>query len=318
MSVQNHPWCRDVSRDEAIRRAEDAAAADRTPLPDHRDLPAAVAELRERVAALEDHFADAGKMVTPSKPAPVPTADGLRTERVTLEFQVKGSPPNQWPWSYIISRSDAIKMRPGESVRVVEDRAGTDMGNGVFVASTDEVLAMCRETEARLTAERDAAREECERLKSRVAELEAPAANAGGEAKQEPVAWGVKDKTGKVVAASTLYAYAEAVSQSRLSPYQGAEVVGDAIPLYAAPQPPRGWLTSEERACIEELLPYTFSGVQAKRLTDLLARSTPPKVPRPMPWHFHAVESEDEENQTARDRQWEEAIREAGGEVQDG
>lgn len=37
MSEQNHPWCRDVSRDEAIRAAEDAAAAERTPLRDNAE-----------------------------------------------------------------------------------------------------------------------------------------------------------------------------------------------------------------------------------------------------------------------------------------
>ena len=49
----SHSWCRDIPRDEAIRAAEDAAAAERAALPDHRDLPTAVAELRERVARLE-------------------------------------------------------------------------------------------------------------------------------------------------------------------------------------------------------------------------------------------------------------------------
>lgn len=51
MSV--HPWASDPKAQAAVRAAEDAAAAKRTPLPDHRDLPAAVAELRERVARLE-------------------------------------------------------------------------------------------------------------------------------------------------------------------------------------------------------------------------------------------------------------------------
>ena len=49
----SHSWCRDIPRDEAIRAAKAGAAASRRPLPDHRDLPAAVAELRERVARLE-------------------------------------------------------------------------------------------------------------------------------------------------------------------------------------------------------------------------------------------------------------------------
>ena len=65
MSVSNvtlfvtaHPWCSDPSRDEAVRAAEDAAAADRPILPDHRELPAAVEHLRSIVSGHLDDFAE--------------------------------------------------------------------------------------------------------------------------------------------------------------------------------------------------------------------------------------------------------------------
>ena len=357
MSEQNHPWCRDVSRDEAIRAAEDAAAnwrrlgvgevieagdeyqkkghwlpvdhiwfgeavtvyhlphrRRRVPLPDHRDLPQAVAELRERVARLEAFTKKAGireaeeaaGAVNPAADASGgdgdglrdfrdsrnAKADGLRTERVTLE--VRWNPDGE-PWSCVAEWLPAACLSewfggPGESVRVVEDRAGTDMGNGVFVASTDEVLAMCKETQDRLTAERDAAREAVvasERLRAiaeagfrqscaRVAELEAaPAANAGGE-QQEPVAWGVKS-AGEITQVALL--------QWRDSLITYAESHGGTVvPLFSAPQPPRGWLTPDERQVLTEVA-YEAEQSPSKDkwahvascVRALLARETPPR-----------------------------------------
>ena len=48
--MSDHEWCKDVARDEAVRRTEDAAAV---PAIMHRDLPEVVAALTERVARLE-------------------------------------------------------------------------------------------------------------------------------------------------------------------------------------------------------------------------------------------------------------------------
>ena len=47
-----HPWCRDLARDTAIRAAEDAAASERPPLPEWRDFPGELAALRAETAAL--------------------------------------------------------------------------------------------------------------------------------------------------------------------------------------------------------------------------------------------------------------------------
>jgi len=51
-----HPWCSDVSRDEAIRAAEDAV--ERPALPDWRELPERVAALEREVAAILARVAD--------------------------------------------------------------------------------------------------------------------------------------------------------------------------------------------------------------------------------------------------------------------
>jgi hypothetical protein len=428
MSETKHPWCRDVSRDEAIRAAEDDAAnwrrlevgevvqegdeylnsnggwyavlaphvgrrvtvekgnyrRRRVQLPDHRDLPAAVAELRERVGALEaaanprpdpgtgwrlladdevieegDEWivppcylnvwkttcyggvgttprmaggtyrrrvvADASKMVT-TKPAPVPAADGLRTERVTLEVTQRAesyAPCRDLDWQRMLRQTPG-GLFPGESVRVVpqpETDAEGERLRGQLASMTDQSNArwrcmnnlLCQVTEARnerdaAIRERDAAKGECERLKARVAELEAAtAANAGGE-QQEPVAWGFPAEDGSLAHVSTT------------QPFPSTSIV---VPLYTAPvaesattpQPPRGWLTKNERAAVESARDYFASpehdddecAFLAAALRSLLARETPPKVRRP----------EYQSESRARDSQWIAAIREAGGEVEE-
>ena len=50
-----HPWCSNIPRDEAVRAAEDAAAASQTPLPDHRELPESFNHLG---SILHDHLGD--------------------------------------------------------------------------------------------------------------------------------------------------------------------------------------------------------------------------------------------------------------------
>ena len=89
--MSSHPWCSDVSRDTAIRAAEDAAASERPPLPDHRELPERVARLEAAVfAAKTNHDAAPTAIGGDSQCARHATIggtqSGLRTERVTLEI----------------------------------------------------------------------------------------------------------------------------------------------------------------------------------------------------------------------------------------
>ncbi len=90
-----HPWCPDVSRDTAVRAAEDAAASERPPLPEWRDLPERVAALEREVAAMKHDAAaaavppqagsreDGGEAYTERASVGTANTSGLRTERVT-------------------------------------------------------------------------------------------------------------------------------------------------------------------------------------------------------------------------------------------
>ena len=58
-----HPWCSNIPRDEAVRAAEDAAAASQTPLPDHRELPESFDHLRSILHGHLGDFSEALKVV---------------------------------------------------------------------------------------------------------------------------------------------------------------------------------------------------------------------------------------------------------------
>lgn len=145
--MSGHPWCRDVSRDEAVRAAEDAAAV---PAIMHRDLPEQVAllwaslgDLLGRVVRLEGEM-DAGQdeEAAPAVCDPASPVEGLRTERVTLEVRHRSAASiRQWPWKSLIA------ITHGEVVRVVEE--------------TEAMKCMTK-----LRRERDAALAECERLRT--------------------------------------------------------------------------------------------------------------------------------------------------------
>ena len=231
-----HAWCHDVARDEQVRAAEDG-----------RDRP--LPTLGECIDGMFPKSVSASSAVDHKN-----KGDGMRTERVTLEVEIeRGSPPSEWPWSYILSRSDALKMRPGESVRVVDTHAeavaesvawegARDAYRGRILRLTEERDAAIRERDeirqswlrseesgTRLLAERNAALDDADGLRQRVAALEA--ASGGGEQ-------------------------------------------------------PRGWLTGEEREAVNAARDYFDDDDHgdsecvfiARVLKQLLARSTPPEV----------------------------------------
>lgn len=162
-----------------------------------------------------------------------------------------------------------------------------------------------------LTADRFAsAVAEADRLKARVAELEAaPAASgaansSGSPESSEPDAWGVRRKGGVDAVVHRLF---------RSSAEQSAEQYGGTVvPLFTSPPPARGWLTEEERRWVEDIkdncvLPY--KGM--KCMEAILARSTtPPDVVLPAanraaaPTYVEIVED--------RDGQWLAALAAAG------
>ena len=131
----SHAWCRDIDRDEAVRAAEDGRTG---PLPTLEEAIATITHKGDHMGTKSDEQAADYRR----------KASGLRTERVTLEFEIdRGVSPREWPWLYILSRSDAHKMRPSESVRVVEE----------FGTALPKVVEDMAAEITRLDSERDAA-----------------------------------------------------------------------------------------------------------------------------------------------------------------
>ncbi len=140
-----HAWCSDPSRDAAVRAAEDGRTS---PLPTLEQAIVAPFACTSCGGFGMDHRC----RESCEECAPTPQAlDGMRTERVTLEintFDVQ--PAKDWAcW-------DAFAYKPGESVRVVEEPLSDAWAQRLN----------------RLTAERDAAIRERDKLQARVAELE--------------------------------------------------------------------------------------------------------------------------------------------------
>jgi hypothetical protein len=177
----NHAWCHDPARDAAVRAAEDGRTG---PLPtlgecidgmfpksgsassgvEHENKGVSMTKSDRQAAdyraeAIARPFAEAAeRSSTVSKTGE--GQSGLRTERVTLEFELeRGSPPSEWPWIYILSRSDALKMRPGESVRVVEDDRPSVMDE-----DGDRIEMSWSELANQLKEERDKARKACDNM----------------------------------------------------------------------------------------------------------------------------------------------------------
>ena len=161
--TNNHPWCSNLARDTAIRAAEDAAASERPPVPDHRDLPERVARLEAAVFGVtESRSADARTDET--------SQGGLRTERVTLEVTQTAEdfvPLSEWGWH-------GLRHWGASSVRVVpsSEAAIPDVSDqdGDRVAIDWPGLAKV------LQSERDAAIRERDAALARVAAAEARAA----------------------------------------------------------------------------------------------------------------------------------------------
>ena len=123
--MSNHAWCRDVARDAAVRAAEDGR--DR-PLPTLEECieTAFSAGVRDSFRKVEEAWAMIPKSVSASSaPEQENKGDGMRTERVTLEITHDESfSVSHWSWVTI------LRIKSGESVRVVEDAAQAASGGG--------------------------------------------------------------------------------------------------------------------------------------------------------------------------------------------
>ena len=179
-------WCRDISRDEAVRAAEDGREG---PLPTleecierqkHAAMTAGVKEgfvkadgewkrltddeLRQLLVIPKTGLASSA--VEPENKGDGMATNGLRTERVeidlppspepsvarvTLEFSGRlRAAPSQWPWDLILSGACVVRSQPGESVRVVEE------------ANFDDLAQVAMERDAAIR-ERDAAKSDAEK-----------------------------------------------------------------------------------------------------------------------------------------------------------
>lgn len=145
--MSNHAWCRDPSRDERVRAAENAAASERPPLPDHRELPErmsrlecsfhadttefrkAIAKCKERLAELGRRMSESSRILTDAVVTESSLEDaktektphsGLRTEIVTLEIVTDPKFGNgNTAECAAFAIGERLRKDRGESVRVV-------------------------------------------------------------------------------------------------------------------------------------------------------------------------------------------------------
>jgi hypothetical protein len=187
-----HAWCRDPSRDERVRAAEDGR--DR-PLPTLGECieTSFSAGVRDSFRKVEEAWAMIPKSVSASSPVePENKANGMRTERITLEVTHDWrDSPCDWDWDEMLRFKTNI-LADHESVRVVDDCCLDRINMGEIIRQRDAALRerdahkeeyyklrAARITQA-LTADRFAsAVQEADTLKARVAALEA--ASGGGE-----------------------------------------------------------------------------------------------------------------------------------------
>ena len=332
-----HAWCRDPSRDERVRAAEDGRTE---PLPTLGEcIVAPFAEAAER--SVEVSKTGEGQ-------------SGMRTERITLEVTHKAAlSAREWHmWRTIFD------PRYGESVRVVEEPHFDDLAQ---VAMQRD--AAIREREAwKLLADRT--NERLSAAEARVAELEQQigqadaedadtgyalrlfvdgrrilshelgptqagafliaadhlakyireeykpitdatnssvsdleAASGGGEGEVD--AWGVvRDGNVQSVTHRSFRKEADRVAE---------KWGGTVVPLYRAPPQPRGWLTGEERDLIAWIVDGDAYTEKAQSIAKgLLARSTPLEVVKPNEKHYHHITC------SSRDADWIAALAAAG------
>ncbi len=184
-----HAWCRDTSRDERVRAAEDGR--DR-PLPTLEECieTAFSAGVRDSFRKVEEAWAMIPKSVSASSPVePENKANGMRTERITLEVTHDWrDSPCDWDWDEMLRFKTNI-LADHESVRVVDDCCLDRINMGEIIRQRDAAIRerdeirqswlRSEESGTRLLAERNAALDAADGLRKRVAELEA--ASGGGE-----------------------------------------------------------------------------------------------------------------------------------------
>lgn len=244
-------------------------------------------------------------------------------------------------WEYFIPASreaDLKNQRSGAILERDEARAECKM----LLAERDEATGRCKmmlDRVAELEAERDAAKEECGRLrhllKTKESECEthhpwvhpsaAPAGTAGGDdavvVPQTVVAgnfaqihWNTCCRLHRMAMDKAGVRWTQSTEPSRPESEEAGNAGGEQ-------EPPRGWLTADERAAVEMFIRMgeehddVDAECRAASLRALLARSTPPMV-RKVNCIF-AEETRDWHAWKLAETKWIAAIRAAGGEVAD-
>ncbi len=249
----------------------------------------------------EENFTETAttcEIETPVEPV-IPAADAqagegsrLRTERVTLEVTYRWmTPPSAWNWNHIIT-SPLVTLKPGESVRVVEEsessdrrhRWGRDGERCLKCNDKDWMGGPCNTTDEdyieKLTAERDAAISErdtlraeritqdltadrfaaavaeADRLRARVAELEssAPAASEDSISNSQPIS-GAGKSAGEEMSRSGQFAPSEAATEQKCPERESVterRLVAARGGGNVTPAA-KGWLTEKERETVEWL-----------------------------------------------------------------
>ena len=274
--MSSHPWCSDIARDTAIRAAEDAAASERPPLPDHRDLPERVARLEAAVFGVtESRSADARTDET--------SQSGLRTERVTLEIVrpvVCNFPRSaaDFPWTLclggILSKGESVRVVPSSEADAEVERLRRDEDQ------LNRAVEVLSEATNRASNERDAAL-------ARVAELEAA---SGGPPATPAFAW-CAEKRGDNGEFQRCIGWDRNKVVLGIDDDESASPIS-VVPLFRAPPPPRGWLTAEEREALAAgtaALDYDGNSVVLRNLLD---RNSPPRVRLPKCPYDHGTTEE--------------------------
>ncbi len=271
-----HAWCRDVTRDEAVRAAEDG-----------RDRP--LPTLAECIDGMFPKSGSATSAAEQENKGDGMATDGMRTERVTLEERItlefsfdhrSNFRPKEWAATFLPGA-----VCQGISVRVVEETHFDDLAQ--VAMQRDTAIRERQKLEDRLSrvlkssdsmwsqilvvgAERD-------KLRARVAELEAA---SGGEERSLSKVWCVTSGSGEDGDEWDMHS----IHATRESAVDDADERNRAVgrdwfaisewDVEGCPQS-RGWLTEEEKAAIRWAM---SEGFDEEVLRGLLARSSPPKV----------------------------------------
>jgi hypothetical protein len=264
-----HAWCSDISRDAAVRAAEDGR--DR-PLPTLEQCieTAFSAGVRDSFRKVEEAWSMIPKSVSASSPVDQENkGDGMRTERVTLEITHDGKhgPVSTWPFEC---------GSHGKGVRVVEethfdDLAQVAMERDAAIRERDEARKSwlrSEESGTRLLAQRNAALDDSDALRKRVSELEAASGGVvmNGELFEVPMPCN--------------FQYAD----DSFFPPNVHGFLRQCVKLKGSPPQPRGWLTGEEREAVQWAADAAYDKQHPAEdtLRNLLARSSPPEVDLPI------------------------------------